>query len=294
MADRRMFAREIIESDEFTEMEPSTQALYFHICMSADDDGFSNKIRQSMFNAHATEKDLEELLDKKFLLRVNGVIVVKHWLMNNLIRGDRKKETNYKEELSCLIIKENKSYKLDPESLENQERGHLTTKCQPSDNQCPSNDSTGKDSIVKDSIGEYRLGQVREGKDRGELPEPIPEREEVNYSSIVELYNSICVSFPQVTKLSDARKKTIKARLNSGYTIDDLKKAFEMSEESNFLKGANDRNWRADFDWMMKDSNIAKILDGKYSNKPSNISSFGKNQVNLDEKYNMIANWANN
>jgi hypothetical protein len=86
------------------------------------------------------------------------------------------------------------------------------------------------------------------------------------YSEIVNLYNQICISFPQCTKLSDARKKAIGARLKT-YTLDDFKLMFELAEQSNFLKGKNDRNWSANFDWLIKDTNMAKVLDGNYKNK---------------------------
>jgi DNA-binding transcriptional regulator GbsR (MarR family) len=88
------------------------------------------------------------------------------------------------------------------------------------------------------------------------------------YSGIADLYNSICKSYPRLTKLSDARKKAIKARLNT-YTVEDFKKLFTMAEESDFLKGKNDRNWSATFDWLIKDSNMAKVLDGNYKNSTS-------------------------
>ena len=93
----------------------------------------------------------------------------------------------------------------------------------------------------------------------------IEKKEIVPYQEIADLYNSTCISFPRLTKLSDARKKAIKARLNT-YTIEDFKKLFTMAEESNFLKGKNDRNWSATFDWLIKDSNMAKVLDGNYKN----------------------------
>lgn len=83
---------------------------------------------------------------------------------------------------------------------------------------------------------------------------------------IMELYNTICISFPRMTKLSEARKKAIKARVKQ-YTLDDMEKVFRMAESSPFLKGGNDRNWTANFDWIIKDSNMAKILDGNYTDK---------------------------
>jgi len=83
---------------------------------------------------------------------------------------------------------------------------------------------------------------------------------------VVDLYNSICLSFPKCSKLSEARKKAIKARLNT-YSLEEIKKAFEIVESNEFLKGKNDRNWSANFDWTMKDANMAKIIDGNYSQK---------------------------
>jgi hypothetical protein len=83
---------------------------------------------------------------------------------------------------------------------------------------------------------------------------------------IVDLYNSTCVSLSAVKSLSDQRRKAIKARLNT-YKLDDFKTLFEMAESSSFLKGSNDRNWTATFDWLIKDSNMAKVLDGNYVDK---------------------------
>ena len=80
------------------------------------------------------------------------------------------------------------------------------------------------------------------------------------------MYNDTCVSFPRLTKLSDARKKAIKARLRQ-YGMEDFKRLFQMAEESNFLKGQNARNWSASFDWLIKDANMAKVLDGNYAGK---------------------------
>ena len=90
-------------------------------------------------------------------------------------------------------------------------------------------------------------------------------REKINYQEIVDMYNDTCVSFSRVKSLSDARKKAIKARLNS-YSLDDFKNLFTKAEASTFLKGGNDRNWSATFDWLIKDANMAKVLDGNYDN----------------------------
>lgn len=85
-------------------------------------------------------------------------------------------------------------------------------------------------------------------------------------NTIQTLYNDICTSFPKCTSLSESRKKAIRARLNCGYTVEHFKILFQKAEASGFLKGRNDRNWRASFDWLVKDSNMAKVLDGNYDN----------------------------
>ena len=91
-------------------------------------------------------------------------------------------------------------------------------------------------------------------------------RDSINYQQIADMYNDTCVSFPRLTKLSDSRKKAIRARLKQ-YSVEDFQKLFEMAEKSSFLKGQNARDWSANFDWLIKDSNMAKVLDGNYADK---------------------------
>lgn len=88
----------------------------------------------------------------------------------------------------------------------------------------------------------------------------------IDCQQVVDLYHSICKSFPSVRSLSDARKKAIKARLKT-YTIDDFRKVFENAEASSFLKGV-DGGWKASFDWLIKESNMLKVLEGNYADKP--------------------------
>ena len=108
--------------------------------------------------------------------------------------------------------------------------------------------------------------------------EKIPvEREQTNYKAVVDSYNSLCKSFPKVTKLSERRRKAIKARLKE-YSLAELEKAFALAEESEFLKGANNRNWMASFDWIISDSNLPKVLEGKYANRASPNGTSSKSQ----------------
>lgn len=105
-----MFSPEIVGGEEFKTMPMSSQALYFHLGMDADDDGFVQP-KLIMRAIGFTDDDLKVLLAKRFLLEFgNGVVVIKHWLIHNMIRADRYKPTRYLEEKKTLFIKENKAY----------------------------------------------------------------------------------------------------------------------------------------------------------------------------------------
>lgn len=113
MAERRMFAKTIVDSDAFLEMPLSTQALYFHLAMRADDDGFINNPKKIQRMVGASDDDCKLLLTKKFLLLFEtGVIVIKHWKIHNYVQKDRYKETMYKEEKQQLKLNKNNAYTL--------------------------------------------------------------------------------------------------------------------------------------------------------------------------------------
>ena len=120
----------------------------------------------------------------------------------------------------------------------------------------------------------------------------------VDYQQIADMYNATCVSFPRLTRLSEKRKRAIKARLRK-YSIDDIQRVFEIAEESDFLKGENNRNWSATFDWMMNDANMAKILDGNYKNKnikptkppvSRNLNNFERRGYDMDSLEEQLLN----
>ena len=91
----------------------------------------------------------------------------------------------------------------------------------------------------------------------------------IDYMAIKEMYNTLCPSFPSCVTMSEARKKAIKARFTTGYTMEDFQMLFMKAEASSFLKGHNGRNWIASFDWLIKDSNMAKVLSGNYDDRQS-------------------------
>lgn len=113
MAERRMFAKTIIDSDAFLDMPLSTQALYFHLSMRADDDGFINNPRKIQRMVGCADDDLKVLIAKNFIIPFDsGIVVIKHWRIHNYLRSDRYKETVYKEEKAMLTVKENNAYTL--------------------------------------------------------------------------------------------------------------------------------------------------------------------------------------
>ena len=139
MAERRMFAKTIIDSDAFLEMPATTQMLYFHLSMRADDDGFINNPKRIIRMSGASEDDMKILLSKSFVIAFEtGVVVIKHWRINNYLRNDRYKPTVYEDEMSQLNVKENGSYTLGI----------------PNGYQMETQYSIGKDSIGKNSIEE--------------------------------------------------------------------------------------------------------------------------------------------
>ena len=113
MAEKRMFARTIIDSDAFLDMPVTSQLLYFHLSMRADDDGFVNKPKSIMRMCSCKDDDLKILFMKKFLIPFeSGVVVIKHWKIHNYIRKDTYTETTYKEEKSTLELDENGAYRI--------------------------------------------------------------------------------------------------------------------------------------------------------------------------------------
>ena len=143
MAERRMFAKTIIDSDAFLDMPHSTQLLYFHLSMRADDDGFINNPKKIQRIVGCGDDDLKLLIMKNFIIPFeSGVVVIKHWRIHNFIRTDRYKETVYQEERAMLETKENKAYTL---------RQPLGI---PNDNQMETQVRLGKDRLElgKDSI----------------------------------------------------------------------------------------------------------------------------------------------
>lgn len=278
MANKRMFTMKICDSDAFLDMPLSTQCLYFHLNMRADDDGFIGNSKRIVRLVGASDDDLKLLIAKRFVLAFeDGVIVIKHWRMHNTLSQNRYHETQYLEEKEMLRIKENGSYSLDGGMpLDDTKLIEASTR------------QSRRNKDVHETDSDLDLGldidldiDLDLEEDLG-LGKDTDKRKTTDYQQVVGMYNEICISLPSVRTISDSRKKAIKARLNK-YSLAEIQQAFINAEESDFLKGNNSRNWSADFDWLMNDTNIAKVLEGKYKNRSNARTSTDDVQAYFDE-----------
>lgn len=183
MAERRMFSKAIIDSDAFLDMPLSTQALYFHLSMRADDEGFVGNPKKIQRMIGASDDDCRILISKRFILTFqSGIIVIKHWLIHNYIRGDRIHETTYLEEKSTLIIDGKGAYT----ERKNSDVSQLTDKCQ-------SNVSQLTDSWhTEDSIDQVNKSTLLLKKDSSYIKNSLNNKESNYEKEIVSLDKGEC------------------------------------------------------------------------------------------------------
>lgn len=154
MAERRMFHSGVVGSDAFMDLPAGVQALYFHLGMAADDDGFINSPKQIARKLRRPPRELDMLVEKGFLLDFDGVVVVKHWLLANTLRKDRMKATRYPQIAEKLYIKDN---------------GEYTTQATAGDNLL----TTRNESLVAKCLPKGREGKVRKEKiNKEKISEP--------------------------------------------------------------------------------------------------------------------------
>lgn len=180
-----MFAKTIIDSDAFLDMPLSTQALYFHLAIRADDDGFLNNSKKIMRTIGANQNDYDVLVSKRFVIQFeDGICVIKHWRIHNYIQRDRYKPTIYQEEKKMLNEKQNKEYTL--------ENNTVDTECIQDGYSLEAQVRLGKDSIGKDSIG----------KDIpvDESPSPVPKKKPKTKHKYGE-YNHVLLTDEEMNKL---------------------------------------------------------------------------------------------
>lgn len=266
MAERRMFAKTIIDSDAFLDMSVTAQLLYFHLSMRADDDGFVNKPKSIMRMIGASQGDAEMLVNKKFIIPFeSGVVVIKHWKIHNYIAKDRYKETTYKDEKATLMLDENNAY---------------TTCIQ------PVYGMDTQDRLGKDRIGKDRLDSTV-SKDTVSRTEVQPK-----FLKIIESWNSLtCYGIKGIQTITPNTKRYewLNARLKQ-YGEDNVLLAIEKIRQSDFLKGDNKKGWVITFDWFVKPNNFPKVLEGNYDNREHR--PMNKTAQMLQDSYDMMDEWA--
>ena len=173
MAERRMMTRKVTDDDHFMALSSSAQALYLHLMMGADDDGFNNQVTVAMFRGHASVQDLQALLEARYVYQFDdGVIVIRHWRMANALRKDRYTATAFRDDLAQLRIDERGVYHM-AENGTVAER--LPSGCQVVAERLPDGcrvvaASEPQDSIGKDSIGKVSIGERDNAPARGFTP----------------------------------------------------------------------------------------------------------------------------
>jgi len=258
MAERRMFTKKVTDDDNFMSLSASAQALYLHLSMSSDDDGFCNQISVCMFKAHASTQDLQALLEKRYIYQFeNGVIVIKHWRMANALRKDRYTPTAFKEELAKLQLKDNGSYTM----ITQDKNTWLPDGCQVVAT-CLPQDSIGKNSIDK-NIYTSSLHTVEDIKEDAD-------------DAVLQILKCWGDTYSPLSQLSPTRFEALLMLLKV-FTAEDVKKAIKMSKESKFLQS---KTWFT-FEWFIKQDNLAKILDGNYKDKCKTTTKSGTNYDDL-------------
>ncbi len=204
MAERRMFAKTIIDSDAFLDMPLSTQSLYFHLSMRADDDGFINNPKKIQRMVGCGDDDLKLLMAKRFILVFDsGVIVIKHWKIHNYIRNDRYKPTLYQEEKAELAEKNSKAYTFKTEVIESE--NHLGI---------PDGNRMGYQMDTQVRLGKDRL--VKDKKKNSVEPS----------STMPELFEKVWKTYPKKTNKKKAREQFLK-KFKTEEDLESFKKGYK-------------------------------------------------------------------
>ena len=204
MAERRMMSKSIIKSDTFLDMPATTQNLYFHMLLDADDDGFINAPKSIMRMIGAKDDDMKVLTAKQFVIPFeSGVVVIKDWKIHNYIQNDRYKPSTLPER-DLLNIQKDKTYTL---------KGDVSRM----DTECIQTVSIGKDRLGKD-----RLGKDRIGKDSIDILCHVT-HDDVDKSHIVIIEYLNIKTGSKFKATTKPYIQAIRSRLKEGYTVDDFK-----------------------------------------------------------------------
>lgn len=273
MAEKRMFSKCVMDSDNFLEMPATAQLLYVHLALRADDEGFIDKAKSIMRMVGAKDDDIKLLIAKQYLIAFDsGVVVVRHWKMHNTIRNDRYKPTIHQEEISQLTCDGQGIYQ-------------LTAKCLPIDNQTatkrqPSDNQVTTDCLPTDSTCETQNRLDKNRLDKNRLEDRVQQSASSSFQlqHIVYLFNTICVSFKKVQTINDKRKRQLSSIIKQFNP--DFESVFKRIENSDFLTGRNGKWKNCNFDWIINPTNFVKIIEGNYDNDDKGVNTDGEIVIN--------------
>ncbi|WP_415341512.1 phage replication initiation protein [Clostridium perfringens] len=277
MAERRMFSKTIIDSDIFLDMPLSTQALYFHLSMRADDDGFVNNPRKIQRMVGCGDDDIKLLIAKQFIIPFeSGICVIKHWRIHNYIRNDRYKPTMYQEEKGQLLLEENNMYELSNSVL------LIDTDSSKNNVGIPNGYQVDTSGIPSD-IPNGNPGKVRLGKDSIDNNISKDILCSTTVQRLIEKWNSLGLSTTLKTiNPGTNRYKMLKARIKQ-YSEEVVFNAINEIPKSDFLMGKV-KDFEITFDWFIKPNNFPKVLEGNYSKTNGGVNDGSFRQDNSKGK----------
>lgn len=283
MAQKRMFDKIITNDDNFLEMPNSTQALYFHLSMNADDDGFVNNWKSIMKITGTKEDDLKILISKSYLIPFDsGILVIKHWRINNYLRGDRYRPTQFQKEFNMLENHENKAYQLKSEwstigiPVVNPDKIRIDKNRIEKNREEENSIEDTKMSLKTDKIDKMSLKTDNlSSNDSLAIASPTPtENKKEVFNNFLNIYNEECTNLPKCLKITEKRKVAINKCLKEKINEEVFKEICIKANQSDFLIGENDRNWKADFDFVTRSDKAMQILEGKYENRQKSNNIF--------------------
>lgn len=289
-----MFTMKIVDTDAFLDMPLSTQCLYFHLNMRADDDGFIGNPKRIEKIIGANDDDLKLLIAKRFVILFDdGVIVIKHWRMHNTLSRDRYIETSYTDEKKKLLLKDNGSYSLtngnsidDTKLIERSNR--QTQKRRKIDEQ---KTHSGKD-IGLDKDLELDLDTELDKDKEKDINDLIVSKDTIRQTDVQRIiteWNSLEeFGINPVKRMTPKREQAVKARIRQN-CVEDILEAIENIRRSTFLQGQNKNGWMVTFDWFLKPGNFAKVFEGQYADKSTNRPCSYMEKI--QNRVNEVDNW---
>ena len=278
MAERRMFAKSIVLSDVFLDMPMSARCLYFTLGMFADDDGFVGSPRSIMRQCGASMDDLNILLAKRYVLGFeSGVIVIKHWKINNYLQNDRHKDTTYLEERDTLALDRKGAY---TEKVKTQPE----TPCIQNGYSLDTQDRLGKVSIGK--VSNYISPLPPLPNESGDFEE-VKETAAYNGITAHDVSSEYQTRFNNIPGVIKFDRMTVKREMAistilSHYSQSEIDKVFDKVAKSDFLTGINNINFKVTFDWLFNMDNFAKVLEGNYDNRKESPKKAEKTEEKQD------------